>query len=96
VPFRARLFLCRGSDACAATLAPGDKEFAIAHQQLRRSYLVRDPPQVAGGTALPLVLNFHGGGHANVQKQYSRMDAAADRDGYIAIYPDGSGGIGGR
>jgi polyhydroxybutyrate depolymerase len=86
-----------GADACAATLAPGDHEFAIVHQQLRRNYLVRVPPQVASGTALPVVLNFHGGGgHAEVQKQYSRMDAAADRDGYIAVYPDGSGGIGGR
>ena len=58
---------------------------------------MRIPPQAAGGTALPVVINFHGGGgHAEVQKQYSRMDAAADRDGYIAVYPDGSGGIGGR
>jgi len=86
-----------GVDAFAATLAPGDHGFSIAHQQLRRSYLVRVPPQVAGGKPLPVVINFHGGGaHAEVQKQYSRMDAAADRDGYIAVYPNGSGGIGDR
>ena len=86
-----------GADACAATLAPGDHEFSITHQQLGRSYLVRVPPHAAGGAALPVVINFHGGGaHASVQKLYSRMDAAADRDGYIAVYPNGSGGIGGR
>jgi polyhydroxybutyrate depolymerase len=86
-----------GVVASAATLAPGDHEFSIAHQQLRRSYLVRVPPQVAAGNPLPVVINFHGGGgHADVQKQYSRMDAAADRDGYIAVYPNGSGGFGGR
>jgi polyhydroxybutyrate depolymerase len=44
-----------------------------------------------------VVLNFHGGGgHASAQKQYSRMDRAAARDGYIAVYPNGSGGIRGR
>jgi polyhydroxybutyrate depolymerase len=86
-----------GGDASAAALAPGDHEFSIAHQQISRSYLVRVPPQVAAGKPLPVVINFHGGGaHADVQKQYSRMDAAADRDGYIAVYPNGSGGIGGR
>lgn len=90
-------FALAGVDAFAATLAPGDHEFSIAYQQLRRSYLVRVPPQVAGGNRLPVVINFHGGGaHADVQKQYSRMDAAADRDGYIAVYPNGSGGIGDR
>jgi len=86
-----------GPEASAATLAPGDHEFSIAHQQLRRSYLVRVPPQAVAGAPLPVVINFHGGGaHASVQREYSRMDAAADRDGYIAVYPDGSGGIGGR
>ena len=83
--------------ASAATLAPGNHEFSIARQQPGRSYLVRIPPQAASGTALPVVINFHGGGaHANEQKVYSRMDAAADRDGYVAVYPNGSGGIGGR
>jgi polyhydroxybutyrate depolymerase len=44
-----------------------------------------------------VVLNFHGGGgNARNQKWYSRMDAASDRDGYIAVYPNGTGGVGGR
>ena len=81
----------------AAALAPGDYEFALTHQGLRRSYLVHMPPQAAQGKALPVVLNFHGGGsNAEVQKSYSRMDRSADRDGYIALYPNGSAGIGNR
>jgi polyhydroxybutyrate depolymerase len=81
----------------AAALAPGDHEFTLEHNQLRRSYLVHVPPQVAAGKRLPVVLNFHGGGaHAREQKSYSRMDDAAAREGYIAVYPNGSGGIGGR
>jgi len=50
------------------------------------------PSQAATGKALPVVLNFHGGGgNAANQKWYSRMDEAADRDGYVAVYPNGTG-----
>lgn len=81
----------------AASLAPGNYEFGLTHQGLARSYLVHVPPQVARVKALPVVLNFHGGGsNAQGQKSYSAMDRAADRDGYIAVYPNGSSGIGNR
>jgi polyhydroxybutyrate depolymerase len=80
-----------------AALAPGDHEFSLTHQQLRRSYLVHVPPQAAQGRPLPVVLNFHGAGsNAGVVKVYTRMDRAADRDGYIAVYPNGSSGLGDR
>lgn len=83
--------------AFAAALAPGDYEFGLTHQGLRRSYLVHVPPQAARGRALPVVLAFHGGGSsAEVMRSYTRMDRAADRDGYIAVYPNGSSGIGNR
>ena len=87
------------ASACvgAAPLEPGDHEFALTVQNLHRSYLLHVPPQAAAGKPLPVVLNFHGGGaHAAEQKRYSRMDQAAARDGYIAVYPNGSSGIGGR
>lgn len=85
------------SGAAAAGLAPGDHEFALTHQGLPRSYLAHVPPRARDGRPLPVVINFHGGGgNAEVQKAYTRMDAAADRDGYVAVYPNGSGGIGGR
>ena len=81
----------------AAALAPGDYEFALDHGGLRRSYLVHVPPQAAARRALPVVLSFHGGGsNAQVMRSYTRMDPAADRDGYIAVYPNGSSGYGGR
>lgn len=80
-----------------AALGAGDYRFFLAHQGLRRSYLVHVPPQAAAGAPLPVVINFHGGGsNAAVQKAYTRMDRAADRDGYVAVYPNGTGGIGGR
>ena len=80
-----------------AALAPGDHAFALTHQNLKRSYLVHLPPQAAARRALPVVLSFHGGGsNAEVMRAYTRMDAAADRDGYIAVYPNGSSGYQGR
>jgi polyhydroxybutyrate depolymerase len=81
----------------AAAAPPGDHEFALTHKGLPRNYLVHVPPQAAARSPLPVVVNFHGaGGNAEVQKAYSRMDRAADRDGYIAVYPNGTGGIGNR
>lgn len=83
--------------AGAAALAPGDHEITLVHGQLQRSYIVHVPPQARAGKPLPAVLNFHGGGsHALVQQRYSLMDATADREGFFAVYPNGSGGIGGR
>jgi polyhydroxybutyrate depolymerase len=94
---RAALALLLAPAAAGAALAPGDHAFSLAHQGLQRSYLVRVPPQAAAGRALPVVLNFHGGGgHAENHKWYTRMDEAADRDGYLAVYPNGTGGVGGR
>jgi polyhydroxybutyrate depolymerase len=94
--FLLAVVLVTAGPVCAA-LEAGDHEFELTVQQLRRSYLVYVPPQAAMGKPLPVVLNFHGGGaHAAEQKRYSRMDEAAARDGYIAVYPNGSSGIRGR
>jgi polyhydroxybutyrate depolymerase len=88
--------------ACIANLAlaavgPGDYQFSLPHQGLQRNYLVHVPPQASKGAALPVVVSFHGGGsNAEVMKAYTRMDRAADRDGYIAVYPNGSSGLGDR
>ena len=80
-----------------AALKPGDHEFFLRRQGLMRSYLVRMPPHASADAPLPVVLNFHGGGsNARTQKWYSRMDRTADREGFIAVYPNGSGGFGTR
>ncbi|MGZ9013630.1 MAG: alpha/beta hydrolase family esterase [Burkholderiales bacterium] len=85
------------AQAAFAAFAPGDYEISLTHQQLRRTYFVHVPPQAAQGRPLPAVVNFHGGGsNAEVLRTYTRMDRAADRDGYIAVYPNGSSGWGNR
>ena len=81
----------------AAALKPGDHEFSLTHKAIKRSYLVRMPPRASANAPLPVVLNFHGGGgNAKTQKWYSRMDETADREGFIAVYPNGTGGFGDR
>ncbi len=76
----------------ARFLPPGDHELGVEHAGRARSYLVHMPPAARSGEPLPVVVNFHGGGgHAAGHKENSRMDEAADRDGYIAVYPNGIG-----
>jgi len=48
------------------------------------------------GTARPLVFNLHGsGGNAAGQQAYTGMDALADAQGFIVVYPDGAIDLGG-
>ena len=88
--------LMHGAGAAIA-LPPGDHAFSLQHQGLARSYLLRVPPAAVANRPLPVVINFHGGGgNAQTQKWYSRMDVTADRMGFIVVYPNGSGGVGER
>lgn len=76
----------------AAPLAPGDHQLSLTHGGRNRTFIVHMPPRRAPEGRLAVVLNFHGGGgKAEAQKSYSRMDAVADREGFLAVYPDGTG-----
>jgi len=82
--------LCAGP--AWAGLAPGDHRIALQHGGRQRSYIVHAPPAAREGRPLPVILNFHGGGgNAEGQQKYSRMDALADAEGFLAVYPDGAG-----
>lgn len=76
----------------AAGVDPGDHRIALQHGGRQRSYIVHVPPAAREGRPLPVVLNFHGGGgNAESQQTYSRMDPLADAEGFLAVYPDGTG-----
>ena len=80
-----------------SALKPGDYEFVLEFEGEERFYLVHVPPQGNGGEPLPVILNFHGGGgSAEGHQEYVRMDGLADREGFLVVYPAGSGGLAGR
>ena len=62
-----------------------------------RSYEIDVPAHRERAQAWPVVIVFHGGGGAadSVRRQ-SRMSARGEAEGFVTVYPQGSGGIAGR
>jgi len=76
--------------AVASPPGPGDYTFELSTAGVERSYIVHLPP--APGSRPALVLNFHGGGgNARQYQAYVEMDRLADREGFVVVYPNGSG-----
>jgi polyhydroxybutyrate depolymerase len=70
----------------ANALPAGDHAITIRE----RAYIVHVPAKL--GPRPALVLNFHGGGgNATAHQKYARMDAVADREGFVVVYPEGTG-----
>ncbi len=102
-----RIALYKASLAVLATLisacgtAPssgqaGDRLHHLEFGGRDRTFIVHRPPARFSG-ALPLVINFHGGGgHAAAQQQYSGMDTLADQAGFVVVYPNGTGTLSSR
>src|SRR4051812_19885790 len=75
---------------------PGDYTFKFTHDRRERSYIVHVPKDTVI-TPWPVLLNFHGAGSSAAgQQAYSRMDDTADREGFLAVYPNGTGDFGNR
>lgn len=73
----------------ARGVAPGDHEFSFRHDGRLRSYLVHVP---SAPGPLPVVVALHGGGGTGAQFQReNQLDVVADREGFLAVYPEGSG-----
>jgi polyhydroxybutyrate depolymerase len=80
-----------------ALAAPGDHDRSLEIGGATRTYLVHLPPRVRERGPLPVVLAFHGGGgNARGFQAYAGLDAVADREGFVVVYPDGSGRLGRR
>jgi polyhydroxybutyrate depolymerase len=81
---------------CVALLAigctwEGNRRIRTADGRTR-TYQLHFPPQYDGETPLPLVVVFHGGGSsADGVRESTGMDAVADDEGFVALYPDGVG-----
>jgi len=96
---RARLGLLVVAAALAsppvAAAEPIERQLRVG--AVERSYLVDLPPAYDGRRALPVVLVFHGGGGAALSaRTQTRMSEKAQAEGFIAVYPQGSGVLSAR
>ena len=70
-----------------------DSTRSVVVDGLDRSYLLHIPPDLDTSRPAPVVLVFHGfGSSANAVRSQTSFDDAADRNGFIVLYPIGSGG----
>jgi polyhydroxybutyrate depolymerase len=59
-----------------------------------RSYFVHIPPSYDGETEVPMLILLHGGtDNGLIISKQSDMDAKADDEGFIAVYPNGAQGL---
>jgi poly(3-hydroxybutyrate) depolymerase len=75
----------------ADLLSPGRHALSLAVEGRQRSYLVHVPPRAGRSTPLPVVIMFHGGGgSAESARRETGWDRKADRDGFLAVFPEGT------
>jgi polyhydroxybutyrate depolymerase len=70
---------------------PGDYTQSLSFAGRERTYLVHSPP-AAGTAPRPLVIILHGGGGTGAGMQSltrGGMNALADKEGFVVVYPDG-------
>jgi polyhydroxybutyrate depolymerase len=73
-------------------LPSGDQIRSVEFEQRVRTYLVHVPPGYDPSRPTPVVLAFHGGGtNAKTMVRFCGLSETADRDGFLAVYPNGSG-----
>jgi len=77
-------------------LAPGDHTFRLEHGGLERRYIVHVPPASDRGESAVVLALHGGGGSASQFKDDNGLDAVSDREGFLAVYPDGTGPLSGR
>ena len=64
----------------------------ITFNGMQRSYILHVPVSYTGDNAVPLVLDFHGGGgNANSEMDHSGFRELADAEGFIVAFPNGTG-----
>ncbi|ABG59664.1 esterase-related protein, carbohydrate esterase family 1 protein [Cytophaga hutchinsonii ATCC 33406] len=64
------------------------EEHTMQFGEEKTTYLLHLPKGYIQGKAYSLVVNFHGLGSAAIKHQhYCQLDAVADKEGFIAVYP---------
>jgi polyhydroxybutyrate depolymerase len=76
----------------SAVLGPGDHVRWLTVGSMKRRYLVHVPKSYDGTKAAAVVLIYHGGGsNAEQMVAFCGLNETADKAGFIAVYPSGSG-----
>lgn len=88
------LLLCgidRAASAEEAGSAPGTHALSIAVGSLQRRYVVHVPPGHDRDRPWPVVIMFHGGGGtARGAMWETGLAEKADREGFLAVFPEGT------
>jgi polyhydroxybutyrate depolymerase len=72
----------------------GSRTGSVTVDGVDRSYRLHVPPGLDSGSAVPLLVALHGGGGSGGQfASASGFDAVADREGFVVVYPNGTGAI---
>ena len=81
-----------GGPTAAARLTPGDHEQTVTVDGRQRSFVVHVPAGLQAGRPTPVVIVLHGGGgDARNAIDQTGMSEQADRSGFLAVYPNGTG-----
>ena len=73
-------------------LPAGDHRRSIEVAGRLRSYLVHVPAQYDPSRPTPVVLAFHGlGTNAKTMVRFCGLNETADREGFLVVYPNGTG-----
>ena len=79
------------SAGCSRAASSGSVMLTVLQGSRRRATIVHVPTGYHVGTPVALVLNLHGSGSSAAgQEAFTGMDATADRDGFIVVYPQGA------
>ncbi len=81
----------------SSNLAAGDETRTLQVGQLTRSYVIHRPANLKAeilktGKRVPLVIVLHGGGgNSSNAASMSLMSEKSDKEGFLAVYPNGTG-----
>jgi polyhydroxybutyrate depolymerase len=77
----------------AASPAPGDHTIHLDWQGVERNYELHAPPGYRPGVSIPLVVALHGRPSSAAKlRATTGLDDVADREGFLAAYPNGING----
>lgn len=89
------LWSTRTQSIAAESNVKQDFDHTLVHDRRKRTYSVHVPSGYDGQSPLPVVLVLHGGAsNAKTTRRQTQMDAVSDRNGFLAVYPEGTGRLG--